>query len=74
MAHSNIILICVNNNVSDDIVIILCNSLDILCLDQFVMFSVTSPHLTAEDSSLMYMYEAELIFNKVTKNLIFKIN
>ena len=47
----------------------LCNSLDILCLDLFVMFSVTSPHLIAEDSSLMYMYEAELIFNKVTKKI-----
>ena len=53
--------------VSGDIVIILCNSLDILCLDQFFMFSVTSPHLIAEDSSSMYMYEAELIFNKVPK-------
>ena len=60
MAHT---LICVN----------MCNSLslDILCLDQFVMFSVTSPHLIAEDRTLMYMYEAELIFNnlKVTKKI-----
>ena len=58
MAHT---LICVNMYNS--------LSLDILCLDQFVMFSVTSPHLIAEDSSLMYMYEAELMFNKVTKKI-----
>ena len=32
----------------------------LLYLDLFVNFAVNSPHLTADSSSMMYMYEAEL--------------